>query len=316
MNYIEVAIEITPYTEENAEIVMAMLDDIPFESFSTEEPLLKGYIGQDKFNQQNLKTVLSFFAGGSSGFEVSYTTTFIQEENWNRSWESDFEPIFIDGLVTVKAPFHHNLPLTKYNIRIEPKMAFGTGHHQTTTMMVKAMLDLNGEGERSSLLCGPDGLLASSAGNAPGAGRRRGWTGLRGKQVLDMGTGTGVLALLAAKMRAKRAVHAIDVDIVAVNSAKENAWKNRLGAAVHTLYGDGSLIQANKYDLILANINRNILLQDMDTYYRGMRAGGVLVLSGFYTEDIPILEECAVRCGFRMVMTRDMDNWASIILCK
>ncbi|MBQ2133007.1 MAG: 50S ribosomal protein L11 methyltransferase [Bacteroidales bacterium] len=303
MNYIEVAMEITPYTEENAEIVMAMLDDIPFESFSTEEPLLKGYIGQDNFNQQNLKTVLSYFNGGASGFEVSYTTSFIQEENWNQTWESDFEPIFIDGLVTVKAPFHKNLPLTKYNIRIEPKMAFGTGHHQTTTMMVKALLDLNGEGEKSAELCGADGLLG-------------GWRSVRGKQVLDMGTGTGVLAILAAKMRAKRAVHAIDVDIVAVNSAKENAWKNRLAEAVHTLYGDGSLIQANKYDLILANINRNILMQDMDTYYRGMRKGGVLVLSGFYTEDIPVLENCAVEKGFKMVATRDIDNWASIILYK
>ena len=303
MNYIEVAINIAPYTEENAEIVMAMLDDIPFESFSTEEPLLKGYIGQDNFNQQNLKTVLSYFNGGASGFEVSYSTSFIQEENWNQTWESDFEPIFIDGLVTVKAPFHKNLPLTKYNIRIEPKMAFGTGHHQTTTMMVKALLDLNGEGEKSAELCGADGLLG-------------GWRSLRGKQVLDMGTGTGVLAILAAKMRAKRAVHAIDVDIVAVNSAKENAWKNRLAEAVHTLYGDGSLIQANKYDLILANINRNILLQDMDTYFRGMRKGGVLVLSGFYTEDIPVLENCAVEKGFKMVATREIDNWASIILIK
>ena len=301
--YIEVAIKIAPFSEENAEIVMAMLDDIPFESFSTEEPLLKGYIGQDNFNQQNLKTVLSFFNGGDSGFDVSYTTSFIQEENWNKTWESDFEPIFIDGLVTVKAPFHKNLPLTKYNIRIEPKMAFGTGHHQTTTMMVKALLDLNGEGEKSGELCGAGGLLG-------------GWRSVRGKQVLDMGTGTGVLAILAAKMRAKRAVHAIDVDIVAVNSAKENAWKNRLAEAVHTLYGDGSLIQANKYDLILANINRNILMQDMDTYYRGMRKGGVLVLSGFYTEDIPVLENCAVEKGFKMVATRDIDNWASIILYK
>ncbi|MBR2437529.1 MAG: 50S ribosomal protein L11 methyltransferase, partial [Bacteroidales bacterium] len=222
----------------------------------------------------------------------------------NKTWESDFEPIFIDGLVTVKAPFHRNLPLTKYNIRIEPKMAFGTGHHQTTTMMVKAMLDLNGEGEASGILCGASGALGGK------------WRSLRNKQVLDMGTGTGVLAILAAKMKAKRAVHAIDVDIVAVNSAKENAWKNRLAEAVHTLYGDGSLIQANKYDLILANINRNILLQDMDTYYRGMRSGGVLVLSGFYTEDIPVLEQCAIEKGFRMVFSRDIDNWASMILYK
>ena len=170
-------------------------------------------------------------------------------------------------------------------------------------MMVKGLLDLNGEGEKSAELCGAEGLLG-------------GWRSVRGKQVLDMGTGTGVLAILAAKMKAKRAVHAIDVDIVAVNSAKENAWKNRLAQAVHTLYGDGSLIQANKYDLILANINRNILMQDMDTYYRGMRKGGVLVLSGFYTEDIPVLESCASDKGFKLVATRDIDNWASMILVK
>ena len=303
MNYIEVAIEITPYTEENAEIVMAMLDDIPFESFSTEEPLLKGYIGQDNFNQQNLKTVLSYFNGGASGFEVSFTTNFIQEENWNQTWESDFEPIFIDGLVTVKAPFHKNLPLTKYNIRIEPKMAFGTGHHQTTTMMVKALLDLNGEGEKSADLCGAEGLLG-------------GWRSVRGKQVLDMGTGTGVLAILAAKMRAKRAVHAIDVDIVAVNSAKENAWKNRLAEAVHTLYGDGSLIQANKYDLILANINRNILLQDMPTYAACIHKGGLLFVSGFYLEDMPMIVGMATSVGLNYVSHDTVDNWCCIKFSK
>jgi ribosomal protein L11 methyltransferase len=303
MNYIEVAIEITPYSEEYAEIVMAMLEDIPFESFSTEEPLLKGYIGQDYFNSQNLKTVLSFF-DNNEAFKVSYNTTFIKEENWNKTWESDFNPIIIDNKVTIKAPFHHNLPLTRYNIRIEPKMAFGTGHHQTTTMMVKGLLDLNGEGEFSKLLCGKEGLLGGK------------WNSLRNKQVLDMGTGTGVLAILAAKMKAKRTVHAIDVDVTAVYSAKENAVKNRLDAAIHTIYGDGCLIQANKYDLVLANINRNVLLQDLSTYSRGLKQGGVVVISGFYTEDIPLLEQEANSQGLVKVAEREIDNWASVIFYK
>jgi Ribosomal protein L11 methylase len=300
MNYIEVNIEIIPFTDERSEIVMAMLEELPFESFSVDQPYLKCYIKEGELNLQNLKTVLSFFDNNTE-FKVSYSTNFIREENWNKTWEADFNPIFINDLVTIKAPFHHNLPLTKYNIKIEPKMAFGTGHHQTTTLMVKSMLDLNGEGERS-------GELVKIIGKK--------WGSIRGKQVLDMGTGTGILAILAAKMGAKRTIHAVDVDITSVNSAKENAYKNRLHNALHILYGDGSIIQRGKYDIILANINRNVLLQDMDTYSHGLKLHGVLVLSGFYTEDIELLKNKAAECGLKMATWSEIDNWASVIFCK
>jgi len=228
--------------------------------------------------------------------------------------------------------------LTRYNITIEPRMAFGTGHHQTTELMVKWLFKI-GEWRAAQT----------------GAKEKH----LRGLQVLDMGTGTGILAILAAKMGAVRAVHAIDVDIAAVNSAKENVWKNRMHRATTILYGDASLIQASKYDLILANINRNILLDDMATYARGLRSteevsfsrrvksrkksaevalaasesdraimstpaegdssnftGGLLVVSGFYVEDIPMLKAEAEKYGLRYVSQITKDGWAAVCFEK
>lgn len=326
MNYIEVSIEITPFTEENAEIVMATIDELGFESFTMEEPYLKGYIPQNDFSASNLKCLLSFF-DDSDSFKLQWSTSLVKQENWNRVWESNFEPIVIDNECTIKADFHKDLPLTKYNITIVPRMAFGTGHHQTTELMVKWILK-----------------IAKDKAAAVGAKEAN----LRGMQVLDMGTGTGILAFLAAKLGAARPVHAIDVDITAVNSAKENAWKNRMHRATTILYGDAAMIQASKYDLILANINRNILLEDMATYARGLKSaaeitfrkglagrasaangttvpetvaaypatGGLLVLSGFYTEDVPLLKAEAEKQGLQYVSQISKDNWCAVCFCK
>ena len=170
-------------------------------------------------------------------------------------------------------------------------MAFGTGHHQTTTLMMRTLLKLAG--------------VEGTGCNA-----------LKGKQVLDMGTGTGILAILAAKLGALRPVHAIDVDVTAVNSAKENLWKNRLHKAVIVLYGDASLIQAGKYDIILANINRNILMEDLSTYQRGLRPGGLVVMSGFFGEDIPMLVERGAELGLTKVYSELLENWGLLILGK
>lgn len=294
MDYIEVAFEITPFSEEIAECITAEIAELGFESFYTEEPFLKGYIQQEVYNPAHLKCLLSGYMN-LEGIKVSYSANLIKAQNWNAVWEAGFEPIVMDNAVTVKASFH-KMPLTKYNIRIDPNMAFGTGHHQTTSMMLKTLLMLNGEGAEKLPACD--------------------WKSMRNKQVLDMGTGTGVLGFLAAKMKAKRPVHAIDVDLNAVNSAKDNAWKNRLHEATHILYGDASLIQADKYDLILANINRNILLEDMSTYARGMRAGGILAMSGFYTGDIPLLMEEAARQGLVFVHQMEIEGWACLLLRK
>ena len=163
-------------------------------------------------------------------------------------------------------------------------MAFGTGHHQTTTLIIKTMLAHEKD--------------------------------IRGLQVLDMGCGTGILSILAAKMKAAVPVHAIDIDPVAVRSARENARRNRVPDRIHTLCGDASLIQAGKYDLILANINRNIILEDISTYARGMKPGALLITSGFYEEDCAMTEAEAVRHGLEPIGSDTLDRWATVTFRK
>lgn len=282
MEYIEVSIEITPFSDEHAEIVTAEISELGFESYLTEEPYLKAYIPREQFHEPHLKTVLSLIP--QTGFTVRYSLSLIPEQNWNALWESSFEPVVIDGRCTIKASFHKGLPRTKYTIVIDPKMAFGTGHHQTTTLIIKTML----AHEKA----------------------------IRSLQVLDMGCGTGILSILAAKMKAAVPVHAIDIDPVAVRSARENARRNRVPDRIHTLCGDASLIQAGKYDLILANINRNIILDDISTYVRGLRPGGTLICSGFYKEDCAMTEAEAVRQGLECTGSDSLDRWATLTFRK
>lgn len=323
MDYIEVTFSIEPFSIENAEIVEAIVVDCGFESFVTEDEALKGYIPIDDYSAEiprRLKILLGDFcdraqspryssgatenaAEAASGFTVSFQTNYIKEQNWNLPWEEQFSPIVVDGLCTVKADFHKDLKRTKYNITIKPNMAFGTGHHQTTTLMMRTLLKLAG-------------VESSGTAESKGSVGSQGCNALKGKQVLDMGTGTGILAILAAKLGALRPVHAIDVDVTAVNSAKENLWKNRLHKAVIVLYGDASLIQAGKYDIILANINRNILMEDLSTYQRGLRRGGLVVMSGFFGEDIPMLVERGAELGLTKVYSELLENWGLLILGK
>ena len=229
--YIEVSVKIDPYSDENAEILMAELEEFPFESFSMEQPYLKCYIQKDLYLQQDLKVVLSGL--DHYGFTTSFTAALLPATNWNAVWESQFTPIVVDGKCTIKASFHKGLKRTRFNITIDPKMAFGTGHHQTTYMMCRALL-----------------------ANEPE---------IRDKVVMDMGCGTAILAILAAKMGARH-VYGIDIDAVAAISAYDNARSNKVSKRVETYCGDASLLQVGKYDILLANINRNILLQDFSLY--------------------------------------------------
>ena len=275
--YIEVSVKITPYSDENAEIVTAEISELPFESFSGEDPFLKCYIQKELYDAQALKVVLSGLEG--MGFDIEWSSTLMPVVNWNAEWESQFSPIIVDGKCTIKASFHKNLKRTRYNIIIDPKMAFGTGHHQTTYMMCRALL----ENEEA----------------------------VRGKVVMDMGCGTAVLAILAAKMKAAR-VYGIDIDAVAAISAYDNARLNRVGKVVETWCGDASLLQRNSYDVLLANINRNILLQDMQTYAGCLRRDGLLFVSGFYVEDMPMLIGAATAAGLEYVSHDSIDNWCCI----
>ena len=281
MNYIEVCFEIQPFSEDIAELIIAQIEDLPFESFVVELPFLKAYIPQERHSPSDIKTILSGFAN-SGHFSVKVTNNFIQGQNWNALWESNFSPIIVGERCTVKAGFHKGLPRSKYTITIDPKMAFGTGHHQTTYLMIESMLDMK----------------------------------IKGKKVLDMGCGTGILAILAAKMGATAPVHAIDIDPVAVASSIENSKKNRVAEKLISLTGDASLIQALKYDIILANINRNIIISDIETYARGLSSAGTLLLSGFYKEDVPIIERAGEKAGLRIVSVREMDRWSIVMLEK
>ncbi len=275
--YIEVAISIAPFSEENAEIVTAEICELPFESFSSEEPYLKCYIQKELYDAQALKVVLSGLEG--MGFSVDFSANLMPAVNWNAVWESQFTPIVVDDQCTIKASFHKDLKKTRYNIVIDPKMAFGTGHHQTTYMMCRALLQNEEE--------------------------------VRGKVVMDMGCGTAVLAILAAKMKASR-VYGIDIDAVAAISAYDNARLNRVGKIIETYCGDASLLQRNSYDILLANINRNILLQDIPTYAHSLHRGGLLFVSGFYLEDMPMLIGTAAANGLEYASHDTMDNWCCI----
>ena len=275
--YIEVSIKITPYSEENAEIITAEISELPYESFTSEDPFLKCYIQKDLYDPSALRVVLSGLEG--YGFEVEHSANLMPAVNWNAIWESQFTPIVVDGKCTIKASFHEGLKKTRFNITIDPKMAFGTGHHQTTFMMCRALL----ENEEA----------------------------VRGKTVMDMGCGTAVLAILAAKMKAAH-VYGIDIDAVAAISAYDNARLNRVGKIMETYCGDASLLQRNTYDVLLANINRNILLQDIPTYALSLRHEGLLFVSGFYMEDMPMIVGMATANGLEYVSHDSIDNWCCI----
>ena len=283
MDYIAVHIKITPFSEERAEIVEAEIADLGFDSFTVEAPLLNAFIPKDQFSEPNLKTLLGGFDGGD--FTVSHSVELVKEQNWNAVWESDFEPVVVDGQVTVRAPYHKDLPRTRINVVINPQMSFGSGHHQTTSMMIGQLL---------------------AEGKA-----------LRGKAVLDMGCGTGILAIVAAKLGAAVPVHAVDIDPTCVRSAQANARRNRVPHKIITVCGDASVLIRGQYDYVLANINRNILLADMASYVRALKPrGGRVFLSGFYEADIPMLLEAAAKFGLAETGRRVTDDWALLVLQK
>ena len=276
--YIEVSVKLDPFTEEMAEILTAELSDLPFDSFVTEEPFLKCYIQKEAYRPSEVKVVLSGYPAATG-----FSAVLVQGQNWNKTWESEFQPIVVDGKVTVKASFNTDVPRTRFNIWIDPRMAFGTGYHHTTFMMMQRMLALE--------------------------------EFIRDRSVVDMGCGTAILAILAAKMRALK-VFAVDIDAVAARSAWGNCRWNRVGTRVETACGDASLLQMGTYDVILANIHRNILLEDMPTYVRSLRHGGRLLMSGFYEADIPALQERALSLGLTFIGQTLRDDWACIEFAK
>jgi ribosomal protein L11 methyltransferase len=199
----------------------------------------------------------------------------VPQTNWNEEWEKNFEPIQVDDLVSIRAPFHEN-PNLKYDIVIEPKMSFGTGHHETTHMMVRHLLQLD----------------------------------LENKKVLDMGCGTGILAIFA-EMKGAKPLDAIDIDNWCYENSIENVTRNNC-ENISVYEGDATLLVDKKYDVIIANINRNILLMDMKVYTNCLEAGGILLLSGFYEQDIPVIDAEVIKYGLKLEKFIQRNNWVAL----
>ena len=259
-----------------SEILIAELGNAGFESFVETEEGVTAYIQKKDWFAAILDEI---YVLQSKEFEISYKKETIKQVNWNSEWEKNFKPIQVDNFVSVRAPFHEN-PNLKYDIVIEPKMSFGTGHHETTYMMIQHLLDLD----------------------------------LENKKVLDMGCGTGILAILA-EMKGAKPIDAIDNDNWCYVNSKENVERNNC-QEISVFEGDAAMLTNKNYEVIIANINRNILLNDMQTYTDCLSENGILLLSGFYKEDIPIIDEEVAKYGLKLDKTIARNNWVSLKYLK
>ena len=254
------------------EMLIAELGYAGFESFVENEDGVVAYIQKNEFEENILDDV---FVLSSDEFDIQYTKEEIEPVNWNSEWEKNFSAIQVDGKVSIRAPFHED-PNMAYDIVIEPKMSFGTGHHETTHMMIQHLLDLD----------------------------------VKGKKTLDMGCGTGILAIFA-EMKGAEPIDAIDIDNWCYLNTVENIERNNC-KHIAAFEGEASLLAGKSYDLIIANINRNILLNDLEIYGDCLNAGGVLLLSGFYAEDIPLLDEKATALGMSLESKLGRNKWVSL----
>ena len=258
------------------EILIAELGDVGFESFVEHDNGVTAYIQKIEWNPNILDNL---YVLGSNEFKISFSYFEVIQTNWNKEWEKNFNPFQVDNLVSIRAPFHKN-PSLKFDIVIEPKMSFGTGHHETTHMMIQHLLALD----------------------------------LENKKVLDMGCGTGILAIFAEKKGAQP-IDAIDIDNWFYQNSLENIQRNGCNH-ITVLEGDSSLLKQKKYDIIIANINRNILISDMKTYTECLNKNGILLLSGFYKEDVIIIENEVTKHGLSFENLLQKNNWVALKFMK
>jgi ribosomal protein L11 methyltransferase len=279
MNYYELKLTLVPNTEINRDILSALLAEIGFESFVESEKGLNAYVSEKNYSEEKIAELLENLPLIDT--HIKYHIEYIQSQDWNEEWEKNFfQPIIIDDKVVIHSSFHKDIPSLKYDIIIDPKMAFGTGHHSTTSLMVSYLLELE----------------------------------LQNKFFLDMGCGTAVLAILA-KMKGANPVIAIDIDEWAYNNSLENIHLNNT-PEIQVKLGDVNLLETETYDIIFANINRNILLADIPVYAQCMQSGSSLFMSGFYLEDMDVIIEKCKAQQLKFVSYKEKNNWVAVHFLK
>ena len=279
-DYTRVKFTVTPNEEVATDVLAALLADAGFESFVPEEDGMSAYVPQALYDADAIAAIVEGFP--LEGFGITYESEFIEGEDWNAEWEKNyFQPIVLGEECVIHSTFHTDVPKARYDILIDPKMAFGTGYHQTTCHMLRA-------------------ILASDMAD---------------KSVLDMGCGTALLAILARKHGATNVV-AIDIDEFAFENAKENVVLNGTPDIEVRLGGADAIKESDSFDYVIANINRNILLMDMVNYVRCMHSGSQIFISGFYTDDMEVLKEEAARHGLRYLDYAEDNRWAMMRFIK
>jgi ribosomal protein L11 methyltransferase len=276
MRYLRCSLELKP-AEPARDIFIAALSELGFESFEETEAGLNAYIQEASWDEDAFRAMPYL---RHSEWEVSWDLERIEPRNWNAEWEKAYDPIWVRDLCVVRAPFHEAPEGIPYDIVISPKMSFGTGHHQTTFLMLDYLLDMD----------------------------------LKGKPVLDVGSGTGVLAILAG-MKGATPVTAIDIDPWAFENCRENTVRNARGE-IQVMQGEVSAVGQRTYGVVLANINKNVLLSDLGTYARILEADGTLLLSGFYVKDLPDLHRAGSGHGLHLLDSRERDGWTAARFLK
>ena len=269
-NYLEFHFTIEP-VQPASEILIAELGYLGFESFVENDDGITAYIPEEEYEDDLLANVHIL---QEEDFKISYDLKEIERVNWNEEWEKNFKPILVDEICSVRAPFHEK-PDTEFDIVIEPKMSFGTGHHATTHMMIQHILKNNWEG----------------------------------KSVLDMGSGTGVLAILTA-LKGAKSIDAIDIDNWCYLNTLENISRNDC-EHINVEEGGAELLEGRKYDMILANINLNILLRDLPVYEKCLNPDGSIFFSGFYEGDLPAITKACEKLGLDFVENFERNDWVA-----
>lgn len=273
MDHIKITIQITPFAEWLRDVISAELGDAGFESFVETENGLEAYIQEKMFDDSSLSLVLRSF---EEDFTFSVAKEKIESKNWNEEWEKNyFKPLVIKNECVIRAPVHTEFPKAKYEIVIEPNMAFGTGNHETTSMMIEHILEND----------------------------------MTRKKVLDMGCGTGILGILAS-MKGAKTITSIDIDEWSFNGTKENSFLNQI-KNINVKKGDASLLGNKKYDVIFANIQRNVLLADMPVYAKCLNKNGKIFLSGYYENDMNDIKSAAENQGLKDAGFKIKNSWVA-----